>query len=405
MIGTVSTQTPTSRAKRDRPRIVHRPSLVILIVSHAVVDFHQGAVPAMLPFLVATRHYDYAAVAGITLAATLLASLVQPLFGAITDRRKMPWLVGVGPLVAGLGIGISGVFDVYAVTWAAVALAGIAVAAYHPEAASAARRASGGSAQGMSWFSVGGLVGLAGAPLLVEPVLSQGGVSATPVLAAFGACAFVVLLPLWAWSRRRFAAGNNAARGGRTQPAGRDDWRSFGWLTAAVVTRSVLQFGITAFVALYLIHDLDASTRVGAASLTAFLGAGAVGTVFGGALGDRLGRVRAMRIGYLACLPGLLGLLLAPNVPVALAAAAVLGFATMMPFAVQVTLGQEYLPNRVGTASGLTLGVAMTIGGSATPLLGMLADARGLPTALAVLLVVPVVSLLFTLRLRDAAIG
>src|SRR5690606_38399418 len=98
----VSTETATTRAPATRT--VHKSWLALLIGSHAVVDFHQGAVPAMLPFLVATRNYDYAAAAGITLAATLLSSLVQPLFGALTDRKRMRWLVPVGPLVAGAGI-------------------------------------------------------------------------------------------------------------------------------------------------------------------------------------------------------------------------------------------------------------------------------------------------------------
>jgi hypothetical protein len=54
----------------------------MLAVGHATVDFYQGAVPALVPFLAAGRHYGYAAASGVVLAATLLSSIVQPLFGA-----------------------------------------------------------------------------------------------------------------------------------------------------------------------------------------------------------------------------------------------------------------------------------------------------------------------------------
>lgn len=116
-------------------------------------DLHQGAVP----FLVAQRAYGYLAAAGITVAATLLSSVLQPLFGVLTDRRVMPWLVPVGMMVAGAGIG---------------------VAAYHPESARVAKDGH----LGMSWVALGGNVGFALGPVLVTPVVQFGGLGATPLL-------------------------------------------------------------------------------------------------------------------------------------------------------------------------------------------------------------------------------
>ena len=98
--------------------------MIVLVIGHAVDDLYQGAVPAIVPFLVAERSYGYLAASGITLAATLLSSVVQPLFGMLTDRRQMPWLVPLGMTLAGAGIGLSGVSDSYLMTWAAIALSG-----------------------------------------------------------------------------------------------------------------------------------------------------------------------------------------------------------------------------------------------------------------------------------------
>ena len=377
--------------------MVDRRGLGLLTASHVVDDLYQGAVPALLPFLVLERGYSYAAATGITLAATVLSSVVQPAFGVLADRRPLPWLTPVGLLVAGVGIGLAGLGGSYWWTWAAVALSGLGVAAYHPAAARAARAAAGASAQGMSWFAVGGNAGLALGPVVVTPVLLAYGVAGTPLLALPALVMAAVLLAL---GRRARARPRAAAGGGRERD---DDWRSFGWLTGLVVIRSVLYFGVSSLVALFVIDRFGVTAPAGSAALATFLAVGAVGTLAGGWVADRWGRVPAIRLGYAVAVPGLVLLVAAPSWPVALAAAVLLGVGIYLPFSVQTTLGQELLPNRVGTASGVTLGLAVSAGGAVTPLLGILADAHGLAWSVAALLPLPLLALLVSLRLPGAA--
>jgi MFS transporter, FSR family, fosmidomycin resistance protein len=372
--------------RRDR-------ALTLLIGTHVVDDLYQGAVPALLPFLVAERHYGYAQAAGITLAATFLSSLLQPGFGVLTDRRRRPWLIGAGLLTAGTGIGLCGLSGGYAATWAAVALSGIGVAAYHPEASAAARSAAGASAQGMSLFAVGGNAGIALAPLIVTPVLGTTGLSGTPLL-AIPALAMALYLAV---VRREPAPVR--VRGAPT-PQG-DDWRSFRRLTIAVICRSITYFGVSSFLALLLIHRFGVSKGTASVALTVFTGTGAAGTVLGGRLADRFGRLPTVRVGYVLTVPGLLALLLAPGPAVAFVAAFVLGLGLYVPFSVHTTLGQEYLPGRIGTASGVTLGLAVSAGGMVAPLLGLVADAHGIRAALALLLVLPVTALVVSARLPE----
>src|SRR5580693_9037087 len=158
------------------------PILALLAATHTVDDLYQGAVPALLPFLAIERHYTYVGLTGITLAATFLSSAVQPAFGVITDKRRMGWLIAAGLLVAGIGVGLSGLGDSYAITWLAIALSGVGVAAYHPEATRTARGVAGNSTQAMSWFSVGGNLGIALGPVLVTPVLLVTELRGTPLL-------------------------------------------------------------------------------------------------------------------------------------------------------------------------------------------------------------------------------
>ena len=117
----------------------------MMSMAHVVDDLYQGIVPALLPFLVIERQYSYAAVAGLTLAATVLSSVVQPLFGWWSDRKPRRWLIPTGMATAALGVGFAGVFPSYAATWFVIAVSGLGIAAFHPSAASAARRAASAS--------------------------------------------------------------------------------------------------------------------------------------------------------------------------------------------------------------------------------------------------------------------
>ena len=379
--------------------MVNRRGVALISTAHIADDFYQGVVPALLPFFVAERHYSYAAVAGLTLAATVLSSVAQPLFGWWTDRRSRRWMISLGMFVAAVGVALAGVWSSYALTWLLIALSGLGVAAFHPEAARAARQAAGNSNQAMSIFALGGNAGFAIGSLVATPVLLVTGLRGTWLLVLPGAVMAIVLLR----TLGTVLDGRPGSKRGHTMPSGDDDWPAFLRLTTIVVLRSIMFFGITSFVALYFIQHLGVSAGVGGAALTVFLFAGASGTLLGGWLADRLGRVRTIRIGFTAAVPGLLGLVLAPNVPVAFAFVVLTGLGAFIPFSVFVVLGQDYLPNRIGTASGVTVGLGVSIGGLFSPLLGWLADGTSLRVTLSVLIAVPIVAIALSGLMRDAA--
>ena len=372
---------------------MNRRRLATLTASHLIDDLYQGAVPALVALMVLARGYSYTAATGLTLAATVLSSVAQPAFGLLTDRRPMRWLLPTGLALAGIGIGLAGMSDDYALTWAAIALSGLGVAAYHPEASRAARGAAGGTAVGMSWFALGGNIGFAVGPTATTAVLLATGLGGTPLLAVPAVAAAAVL-----------AFGRSAPRARSSAPAervGTSRWRPFLWLTGAVIARSVVFFGASSLIALYLRQGFGADPATASSALTVLLGVGAAATLVGGRLADRLGRVRTIRAGHALAVPALVGLVAAPSLPLAFLATALLGIALYLPFSVQVTLGQDYLSDRVGTASGVTLGLAVSAGGLLAPALGALADHTDLGTALAVLTVAPLAALFVTTRLPE----
>ena len=379
-------------ARADRTR------LAFLTSTHVVDDLYQGAVPALLPFLALERHYSYIGLTGITLAATFLASVVQPGFGALTDRyRNLGWLVAAGLLVAGLGIGLSGLGDNYLITWFAVAASGVGVAAYHPEATRTARGMAGDSTQAMSWFSVGGNAGIALGPIIVTPVLLATRLHGTPLLALPAVVMAGVLAVRRPWREAaRPRPGGSRASAGRS-----DDWRGFARLTVVVVLRSIAYFGLASLLALFAIRHFHHSAAVGSAVLTVFIASGVIGTLSGGWLADHWQRIGTLRLGYGLAAAAVVLVVAAPDVAVLFVGAFVLGIVLFAPFAVQVTLGQDFLPNRIGIASGVTLGLATSAGGVVAPLFGLLADTYDLPAALGTTAVFPAVACALTFLLRD----
>ncbi len=382
---------------RDDRRVTvnrNRP-IVLLSLGHACVDLYQGAVAALVPYFVAERAYTYAAASGVVLAASLLSSLVQPLFGALTDRWALPWLLPLSTLTGGAGVALSGVTDSYALTLAAVALGGVGVAAYHPEAARAARAAARGSNTAMGWFSLGGNAGFALAPPLVWAVVAAGGLGASPLLAVPAAAGAVLCA-----AAVRSAGAVRAADGRTATAAGSDDWASFLRLTGAVICRSVVFVGLSTFVSLYVRERTGGGAAAGTAALFVLYLGGAVGTVAGGRLADRYGRLRVVRRSYVLTVLAVAGLVLVPG-PAVYVFVALTSAGLYVPFSLHITLGQDFLPRRVGTASGVTLGLTVSVGGLAAPALGALADATSLRAALLPLVVLPALGGLLLHGLRE----
>jgi FSR family fosmidomycin resistance protein-like MFS transporter len=382
---------------RDDPAQPDR-RLALLSVGHGCADVSQGAVAALIPFLIADRGMSFTSCAALLLVLNIFSSLVQPVFGVIADRRSAQAMMPAGLLAAGTGIAVCGVVSSLPVMLVAVAFAGIGVAAFHPEAARQAGRTGGDrAATAMSWFSVGGNAGFAAAPVLVTPAaLLVGPPGAAIVLVP---CVAVATL-LWR-SQRRARIATAAAppataappdRGhtaGRSAPAGADRWGAFAAVASIAALRTGVSFGLQAYLASYFIQDLHASKATGNAALAAMLITGAAGTLVGGRLADRYDRRMVLSAFMLAIGPLLALLLLAHSVPVALVLTVGLGFATIGNFAITLVIGQEYLPSRPGLASGITLGLAMGIGGLIAAGLGPVADHAGIATVLWILAVLP----------------
>jgi FSR family fosmidomycin resistance protein-like MFS transporter len=366
----------------------------------------QGAVPALLPFLIDQRGISYGAAGALILVTSVGSSAIQPLFGLGSDRLSLPWLMPLGVLLAGIGIALVGVAPSYGLTAAAVAISGLGVAAFHPEGARFANQVSGDRrGQGMSLFSLGGNAGFVLGPLLVTPLVLLLGLHGTLLLAVLPAIVAVVLAR--ELGRLRAVAAEKSAyvaRGVAEQDQDPDNWNAFARLGGVVALRSCVYFGLQAFIPLWFIHHLGTGKAAGNAALTVMLAAGAAGTYFGGRVVDRLGRRRLVVGSTTLTIPVLVGVVLAPTPLIDGVLTALAGFLIILTFSITVVMSQEYLPSRLGLASGVSLGLAIGVGGIAAAGMGVIADATSLRTVMWLIaaLAVPMVLLARTLPVTRA---
>lgn len=376
---------------------VDRRAMGVLSSGHLFTDLNQGAVAALLPFLISERGLSLAAAGALVFAATVSSSLVQPLFGIFSDRTPIPALMPLGVLLAGIGMALVGVAPSYPLIFASVVVSGVGVAAFHPEAARFANYVSGARrARGMSFFSVGGNAGFALGPVVATPLVLAFGLPGTLFLALPAALMAGVMFAETARMLR--LAPEQTPNGARPVEAHQESWGPFAVMIAVVAVRSFVYFGLVAFVASYYERVHGESAALGNVALTVMLAAGAVGTLFMGPLADRFGRKAVLAWSMLAMPPLVLAFAFVGPYP-GMVMLALVGALTIGTFGVTVVMGQEYLPGRIGLAAGVTMGLSIGLGGVGAPLLGLLADAGGLRTTMLAIAALPVLGFVLALTL------
>jgi FSR family fosmidomycin resistance protein-like MFS transporter len=366
---------------------VDRKGMAALSSGHLATDLAQGALAALLPFLVTRFDLSYAMAAALVLAATLSSSVIQPLFGAVSDARGGFWLLPAGVAISGVGMALAAVAPSYWLVALCVFVSGLGVAAYHPEGSKFASYVSGRRrASGMAFFSIGGNIGFALGPLVASSAVIAFGLDGGLVLALPGLLVAGMLVAARAHltSFAPSVEGRSEARGMPGQP------RALTLLIGVIALRSVAHMGLFTFVPLWEVAR-GKGEAYGTRLLALFLLAGAVGTLAGGPLADRFGRRPVLRWSFVVAAPLILVYVmvggLVGEIALVLSGGAVIG-----TFGVSLVMSQEYMPGRVGMASGLSIGFAIGVGGIAAVLLGAVADVVGLESALLGTVAAPVVA-------------
>ena len=369
-------------------------------IFHCINDFGQGSLAALIPFFIANFGLNYYQSASIIFCNTIVASVAQPILGYVADRWRVPWFIPVGFTVTLVSISAIALASSYEMILALSLIAGIGAALFHPEAALLVNRTQSNElGNAMGRFAVGGSAGFALGPLLAGGVYVFGG----QFLWLFTAIALIgVLLYVYAFtgSTDTDAIGESKSSAKSTN-SGTNDWVSFGKLFFVIASRSILFSVLSIFIPILYITVINGEASASSLALTMYFAMGAVLTYMGGALSDKLGFLKTVRLGNLIFLPSVLVFIFVPNIWGFFGAMIPMAFGVFSQYGPITVLGQKYLAKNAGFASGITLGLGITLGGLVAPYVGHLADIYDVQTALMTLIPVGLMGLLMSLWLKE----
>ena len=371
---------------------INRSTLFAIVLGHLTVDMQTGSLAVLLPVLLKVFSLDYTGAAAIMSFNNIVIAVAQPLFGILGDRKQMRWLVYAGCLLTGVGMVAVMFLPSYWLIVAAVVLSGLGSAMFHPEALSVVRAISGQkAATASSFFFFGGNLGFAAGPLLVAWLMHGWGTHAAiwmmvPTVVALGflvANAGVIRKPAVARSAVHVQHGIQR----RHQNLG-----LILLLLTLITVQTIVLSGLKTFIPLYYEEFGQLSADWIALMLTVISLTGAVGTLFGGIAAERIGRKMVIILASLFVL-GTLFAVFRTDGWLQLLMLALTGFFLSMPWPLSVVMVQEAMPNNVGLASGLTLGLAYGASGLGIAALGRVGDLFGLQTTMNIVMWLPIAAL------------
>lgn len=368
-------------------------ALILLCLGHFVIDLYSSALGALQPVLVSRAPLTLAEAGMLGGILIFFSSVMQPLYGYLSDRFHTRLFTVLAPAVAGL-ICMSAVVSGFWPLLFTVCLGGAGIAAFHPQGTVwAGRSGSDSPGRSMAVFISAGTLGMALGPTIFSALIETFGFESV-VWAAMPGVAVTGFLLL----RLHGAPAHSRER--------RIDWDALRAVQGPLIVhyflvflRSVVQITFAQFLPLYLIRERGLSLASANHTLSLYLTAGALGGFLGGHLADRFGGRTVILISMIGSVPFLAAFFATTGIVSAVALFAA-GFVLLFTIPVNVVMAQQLAPSQAGTVSALMMGFSWGMAGLIfVPLTGWLADSISLDRALSLLVLAPVAGFLLALRL------
>ena len=367
--------------------------LAAISFCHLLNDMMQSLLPALYPMLKSSYALSFGQIGLLTFTFQFTASLLQPLVGALADKRPRPY-----SLAAGMGFTLAGlVLLAYAASYplllVAAALIGTGSSVFHPESSRVARMASGGRhGLAQSVFQVGGNFGSAAGPLLAAFIVLPHGQSSVVWFSGVALLGMFVLINIGHWYKTHGITRLARAPGAKDAPR-QHVALAIAVLLALIFSKYFYLASITSYYTFYLIEHFHVSVRNSQLLLFVFLASAAVGGMIGGPLGDRLGSKSIIWGSILGVVPFTL-LLPHANLFWTAVLTVPIGLILSSAFPAIVVYAQDLLPGRTGTVAGLFFGLAFGMGSIGAAVLGKLADHMGIGLVYQICAFLPLIGLL-----------
>jgi FSR family fosmidomycin resistance protein-like MFS transporter len=382
-----STTDPIQPAKASKRDILRNRSLLTLSLGHLTVDMYSGVLPILYPLLTDKFELNLKTVGLVSLAYGGAASLTQPIFGYITDKRGTR-LIGLALMWTAITFSLLGLAPSFGVLLALAALAGIGSGAYHPMGAVTAAAVIPDEQRNtaMSFYVTGGTLGVAIGPLVAAIVFALAGIHGTVAMVLPGGLIAVFMIV-----QMRSVTANLRKRQAVSGAPPPIPWMPLSSVISLMMMRAWVLFGISAFIPLWY-EDMGYSTTFYAALSTTLLIASALGTVGVGTLADRHGRKQLLVLSSILTIPAVLLFAQFPGYPGFLFAI-MIGFLASSTGPLLLVMAQQMMVGRAGVASGLILGMGFVMGAIGVPMMGAVADAYGIQDAMRTWAIVGIVAI------------
>ena len=368
---------------------MQRMPLLLLFLGHVWVDASQAILPVALVELKELFSLSYFQVGLIMAVLNLTSSVIQPAFGYISDRLSTGWFVPVGILWTAFAMGLLGWSANYPVAVLLVGLAGLGTAAFHPRAMMAVYFVSGSRLGfGAAVFSTAGNLGFALGPVVGSFLVLGFGLHATLGLLPPAALLCLIIFFYRGDFLRREPAVEEKSSKDFNRALQNIPWGSLIAVCLIVTLRSWVYISFLTYLPMFF-QAQGIALKTGSLMLTVFLVGGAVAGLYGGHLSDKVGRRRVIAVSMLLY-PILAALMILSKGGWIWLLAGASGAALLASFAVTIVVAQELMPQYVGLASGLILGLGFGTGGLGTAFSGFLADKLGLYPVFWILALAPV---------------
>ncbi len=366
----------------------------LMMVAHLCDDLNQGALVAVIPFLVLHNGYSYAEVTALLLASNAASAIIQPLFGWLGDKKPRPWLMALGIFLAGIGMAGVGVLPSYPLIMASAMLSGIGVAMFHPEGGRLGNLTAGEQkGKGMSIFAVGGKLGFTFGPLVATAAITLWGLPGTLIFIIPSTLCAAVLL-----SQNKALLGfSNPDKGSSADNLYKDNWVGFGFVMGAISCRSIMYYAFLSFIPLFLVYNLGQEEAFASSVISLFALVCAVGTIASGWAGQALGAKKLIIVSYACVAVEVIIFAFNGSLIIALVLIALLALTCDISYPSAVAMGQSFVPHHLGMASGLSFGVMVCIGGLMTPVFGLIGDYFGLQVVMLCVTAIAILGIAITL--------
>lgn len=371
-------------------------TLSLYSIAHFSVDTYSAALGVFQPLLAAQRGVTLSQAGLLGGMMVFAGSVLQPLYGILSDRYHSRLFSVLAPMVAGVFVSSLGLAPNFPTLLLMVFLGASAVASFHPQAsARATADLPDSKGRAMAIFISSGSLGFALGPTYFSNLLSKIGLENGYIAAIPGVVVTLVLLavlkapPISAEARRQSLDWSPL----------KAVWRPLLLLYMLVFLRSTVQISFTQFLPLYLTNERGFTYQAASYALSMYSTMGAIGGFSGGFLADRIGGHRLIQASMILSVPPLLLFFFASGW-VSLLGLALAGLVLLSTTPINVVMAQRLAPGQSGTVSALMMGGAWGMSGMFfIPLAGFFAERFSLHAVLASYALFPLLGFFLSLRL------